>query len=113
MALAAEARAAWSGMYGHCQPQRCVVSPLDMPVTPYTMPRRPAWGGSSYAYHVKPSPQNQFCGCGWATEQAGTPTDLPYPVEIGDTFVPVKFERIGQIPHDPLLGAGPVVPSGH
>jgi hypothetical protein len=111
LASVCETQGAWSGMYG-CYGPPCVVSPLDMPLTPYTMPRRPAWGGSSFAYHVKPSPQYQLCGCGWANEDAAGGSRLPYPAETADSFLPVRFERIGEIPHESLLGAGPIAPSG-
>jgi hypothetical protein len=101
-----QAFGAWSGMYGCYGPPR-VVSPLDMPLTPYAMPRRPAWGGSSFAYHVKPSPQYQLCGCGWESDDAAAACRLPFPPDAAESFEPRKFERIGQIPHEPLLGPGP------
>jgi hypothetical protein len=106
----AESRGAWSGMYGSYGPP-CVVSPLDMPLTPYAMPRRPAWGGSSFAYRVKPSPQYQLCGCGWASDDTAEAARLPYPPELSESFAPPKFERLGPIPHDPLLGTA-APPSG-
>jgi hypothetical protein len=113
LACASESSGAWSGLYGTYGPP-CVVSPLDMPLTPYAMPRRPAWGGSSYRYHVKPSPQCQMCGCGWSNDDAAAACLAPYPPEMERSFEPASFERLGHIPHDPLLGPGPMVgAAGH
>jgi hypothetical protein len=108
LACAAQCYGAWSGMYGSYGGP-CVVSPLDMPLTPYVMPRRPTWGGSQYCYHVKPSPQCQVCGCGWTNDDAAAACQTPFPPETAESFSPAKFERLGHIPHDLLLGPGPAV----
>jgi hypothetical protein len=112
VACASQSSGAWSGLYG-CYGPPCVVSPLDMPLTPYAMPRRPAWGGSNFRYRIKPSPQTQICGCGWSNDDAAAATQTPYPPEMAASFEPASFERLGHIPRDPLLGPGPAVgPSG-
>jgi hypothetical protein len=108
LAWVSQSHGAWSGMYG-CYGPPCVVSPLDMPLTPYVMPRRPAWGGSSFRYRLKPSPECQLCGCGWANDNAATACQTPYPPEVAESFSPTTFERLGHIPHDPLLGPGPAI----
>jgi hypothetical protein len=111
LAFSSQCHGAWSGMYA-CYGPRCITSPLDMPLTPYAMPRRPAWGGSSYRYSLKPTPQCQICGCGLANDDASVDCQTPYPPGAAASFEPATFERLGQIPHEPLLGPGPAVGPG-
>jgi hypothetical protein len=98
---------AWSGLYG-CYGPPHVISPLDMPLTPYTMPRRPARGGSEFRYTVKPSPQCQLCGCALSNEDTTAGCLMPYRPEMSEVAEPGSFERLGHIPHESLLGSGPI-----
>jgi hypothetical protein len=82
-------------------------SALDVPLNWYFMPRRPGCARHEFRYQVEmPEPcPARLDGCG---RDAGEPccTDgLAVAPELMDGFVPLEFERLGQIPNDSMLEA--------
>jgi len=86
------------------------VSPLDLRLRPYYIPRTPDWGPHEYCYDVKDPAPCSGCGpacCGDGSCLAG---GCPYPPEAALGFEPCEFETLGQIPNDSLLEAAAVRP---
>ena len=84
-------------------------SALDMPLRPYFMPRRPAWGPHDYRYNVK-EPEPCCCGgpggCGpWCADGEGPcqQADARIRPKPLSAWIRWEFENLGQIPNDSLL----------
>jgi hypothetical protein len=88
------------------------LSPLDLRLRPYYIPRTPDWGPHEYRYDVKePTP---YCGCGPACTSGDGPClfgGCSYPPEAAAGFDPCEFETLGQIPNDSLLEGAAAVRS--
>ena len=89
------------------------VSPLDLQLRPYYVPRTPAWGPHGYRYHLKETVP--FCGCDAPCEEPSEgeclPHGSPYPPEAAYGLDPGEFEPLGQIPNDSLLGGVVATPA--
>jgi hypothetical protein len=108
-AAASTAFGQWTDYGGGCwailAPTR--VSPLDLRLRPYYIPRTPDWGLHDYCYDVKDPAR--FCGCGTACrggDGACRTGGCAYPPEAAAGFGPCEFETLGQIPNDSLLLEG-------
>jgi hypothetical protein len=122
LALAAIAPAAAGQYVGRCggdcsallAPTR--LSPLDLRLRPYYIPRTPDGGLHDYRYDVKDPAR--FCGgcggCGSGCSSSGDgacPTDrCSYPPEAAAAFDPCEFEVLGRIPNDSLLEGAAAAP---